>query len=215
MNKIKHPEISDSKISQQRRNALIEGTIQSLAERGIAGTTVSTICSASNSSRGLIAHYFDNKEVLMAEALKHLYNSVSNSIQKKISKKGLTATERLYCFSEALFSPSVFTNRNRSAFLCLWHETRFNSIVRKANQTLYRSYVTRMETLFFEAALELSNTNKASVEQAHTAAIGFIGLSDGLWLGMSIHDKLVQRNNAINICHRFINHELAALEEVQ
>ena len=208
----KSPANSDeSKISLERRSALIEGAIQSLAEFGIAGTTITTICSASNSSRGLITHYFDSKEALLAEALKKLYNDVSQSVYKKISTTECTATQRLILFPQALFSKGVFTQKNRSVFLCLWHETRFNKIVRLANQDLYRGYVRRMEKLFYEAAVECYGERERLVKPAKAAAIGFIGLSDGLWLGMSIHDKLIERNSAVTLCTRFINNELSAM----
>jgi TetR/AcrR family transcriptional repressor of bet genes len=202
----------ESKISLDRRNALIEGTIQSLAKFGVAGTTISTICSVSVSSRGLIAHYFGSKEVLLAEALKRLYDGVSQSVYQKLSKPELSATQRLTLFPQALFSPSVFTQKNRSVFLCLWHETRFNKMVRLANQDLYRGYVKQMEGLFYEAATERYGKRENLAEQSKIAAMGFIGLSDGLWLGMSIHDKLIKRSNAIAICTRFINNELTAME---
>jgi TetR/AcrR family transcriptional repressor of bet genes len=200
-----------SKISTERRSALIEGTIISLAEFGIAGTTISTICTASNSSRGLVAHYFDSKEALLAEALKRLHNGVSQSVYKKMSNPELTAAQRLALFPQELFSKSVFTHKNRSVFLCLWHETRFNKMVRVANQDLYRGYVARMETLFYEAAVELHGEDKCLVKPSKAAAIGFIGLSDGLWLGMSIHDKLINRKSAVATCTRFIDNELAAM----
>lgn len=195
---------SETRISKERRADLIEATIHSLAEHGIAGTTISTICAAANISRGLIAHYFDSKDDLMGSALRDLYESVSRPVQEETSKPGMTAEQRLRKFPEVLFSNSVFSERNRSAFISLWHETRFNDVVRKTNQELYRGYLLRMEQLFTEAAAEKS----ISID-AHTAAIGFIGLSDGLWLGMSIHDTIVTRRKSIDTCLRFIDRELA------
>ncbi len=190
-------------VGEQRRIKLIDATIQSLAEFGVAGTTVSTISTASGSSRGLIAHYFDNKEDLLAAALRHLYESVSKPIRQAADKPGLSPLERLRKVPKVMFSKAVYTEQNRSAFLSLWHETRYNSILRQTNQDLYRRYVSYMEGLFRDAAVE-----KGVHIDAHVAAIGFIGLSDGLWLGMSIHDKLITPRQAVKTCHHFIDREL-------
>ncbi len=196
---------TNSRISQERKEALIKGTINSLADKGVAGTTISTICDASGSSRGLIAHYFGSKEALLAQALKHVYSTVSLSIYKKMDKPELTARERLNLFPEALFSRTVFTQKNRSVFLCLWHETRFNKIIRTTNKNLYRGYVSRMEHLFYQAAIENTNDHDGLEEKSRAAAIGLISLSDGLWLGMSIHDGLISSTCAIDRCREFVD----------
>jgi TetR/AcrR family transcriptional repressor of bet genes len=190
-------------INENRRKVLIEGTIQSLAEFGIAGTTISTICQASKSSRGLISHYFESKEALLAAALKVLYEQVSTALHAKIKEHHSSPTQQLKMVPKVLFSKSIYTVRNRNAFLSLWHETRFNTLVRQTNRELYRGYLTRMNNLFEEAAIE----NARHIDP-HQAAIGFVGLTDGLWLGMAIHDKLISRKQAVDTCLRFIDKEL-------
>lgn len=192
------------RIGEARRIALIEATIRSLADHGITGTTITTISAASKTSRGLIAHYFDSKDELMAAALRHLYDAVAMPVHEAISEPGMTAEERLKKLPVVLYSDDVFSERNRSAFLSFWHETRFNDIVRKTNQDLYDGYVSRMKALFEDAARERGITI-----DSHAAAIDFIGLSDGMWLGMSIHDTLISRCQAVEACQRLIDRVLA------
>lgn len=193
-----------SRIGDARRLALIEAAIQSLADHGIAGTTITTICEASNTSRGLIAHYFENKEELMAAALRHLYDTVARPVYEETSRPGLTAEQRIKKIPAVLFSNSVFSERNRSAFISLWHETLYNDVVRETNQELYRGYLSRMESLFKEAAAERG----VSVD-VHAAALDFIALVDGNWLGMSIHDSLISRRHAVDACLRLIDRILS------
>ena len=192
-----------AEISEFRRNALIEGAISSLAEFGVAGTTVSTICTAAGSSRGLLGHYFATKDDVMVAALQHLFGRISQSVQKSIAQAGGTAVQQLQAIPAALFAKSVFTDLNRTAFLALWHETRFNDQVRKANRELYRDYINRMDAMFAAAATELE------VEiDSRRAALGLIGLSDGLWLGLSIHDDVLTRQQVIDMCDDYISREL-------
>ena len=192
-------------INEYRRRLLVDGTIKSMAERGVAGTTVRSICDDAGSSRGLIAHYYANKEDLVAEAFRHLFTTVSRNVREAQDRLGGTALDRLKALPKLVFSPPVFTESNRNAFLAFWHEIRFNPAVRKANKELYLDYTKRTEANFAQAA-----------EQCHvsidhrSAAIGLLALIDGLWLQLSIDDKAVSRSKAIELCLRYIDHQLGS-----
>lgn len=192
-----------AEINQFRRNAFLNGAIRSLAEFGVSGTTVSTICKAAGSSRGLLGHYFPSKDDVMVAALQYLFDGISKSVRGTVAKKGGTAVDRLRAVPVALFASNVFTELNGTAFLSLWHETRFNEKVRKANRELYRDYIKRMDAMFAAAATELG----AQID-TRRASLGFVGLTDGLWLGMSIHDDVLTRQQVIDICQGYISREL-------
>ncbi len=195
-------------INEFRRRALMEGTIQSMAENGVAFTTVQTICEAAGASRGLIGHYFENKETLVAESFKHLFESVADHVARHVNVLGAaTAEERLKAIPVALFSKDVFTPRNRHAFLSFWHEVRFNDLVRKANRELYRGYIRRTEALFNDASVE-----RGAAIDSRRAALGLIALSDGLWLGLSIHDRVLSPQQATDLCLLFIEERLASIQ---
>jgi TetR/AcrR family transcriptional repressor of bet genes len=190
-------------IKEFRRISLVEGAIRSLAERGVSGTTVSTICAEAGSSRGLISHYFDGKDDVLVAALHHLFGKLRHTIGETLKPAGDSAVLRLKALPAALFAPEAFTQVNRTAFLSLWHETRFNDQVRNANRTLYRDYVARMDRMFADAAAELGIRI-----DTRRAALGFIALSDGVWLDMSIHDDVLSTKQAISLCEDYIVREL-------
>jgi TetR/AcrR family transcriptional repressor of bet genes len=191
-------------INEYRRSALMDATIQSMAENGVASTTVQTICSAAGVSRGLISHYFDSKEALVAEAFKHLFGKVSYQVRNHADV--LTATNpvsQLQAMPIALFSPGVYTEMNRNAFLSFWHEIRFNPLVQMANKAIYDDYIRRIEVLFRKGSLEYG----LEID-SHQAALGLIALSDGLWLGLSTHYQIVSPQQAVDLCHTFIDGQL-------
>lgn len=190
-------------INEFRRKALIEGCIESMAEYGIGGTTVKTICEAAGASRGLISHYFDSKDDLVAAALKHLYARVAENVALALEASGSSAVDKLHALPGAIFTPPVFNEQNLTAFLGFWHEVRFNDAVRVVNSGLYDAYIQRIENLFADAAVELGKEI-----DARQAALGIIVLCDGLWLSMSIHDKIASPEEAIEIGCRYIDREL-------
>lgn len=194
---------TQAEINEYRRQALIDGTIKSMAERGVGGTTVRSICADAGNSRGLIAHYYASKEELIADAFRHLFTTVSQQVMAAQARIGGTALDRLRAIPKFVFAPPVFSDLNRAAFLAFWHEIRFNPAVRKANAELYSDYTKRTQTLFMRAAVE------CDVEIDHrSAAIGLVALIDGLWLELSIDDKAVSRNKAVELCLRFIDQQL-------
>ena len=91
----------------------------------------------------------------------------------------------------------------RNAFLTFWHEIRFNPFVRNANRELYGDYKKRTEEYFSLAAKE----RRIDID-THQAAIGLLAMIDGLWLVMSIFDRLVTRETAILACRNYIDLQL-------
>lgn len=196
-----HPEINE-----YRRRTLIEGTIRSLAEHGVAGTTVRSICEEAKSSRGLMNHYFESKEHLLEEAFRHLYELAARQVAKRQRQAGDDPVAQLRALPEAVFSRSVNTPEIRNAFLAFWHEIRFSARVRTANQQAYRSYLSRTEKLFAAAA----DTRGLSLD-ARQAAMGLIAMIDGYWLSLSIYDGLNSRDDAVKCCLNYIDVQLASV----
>jgi TetR/AcrR family transcriptional repressor of bet genes len=190
-------------INEYRRNSLVAGALRSLAEYGVAGTTVSTICTAAGSSRGLLGHYFSNKDDVIVAAFQHVFGQLTGLVKESIEEVKGTSVEKLSALPSALFGKPVFTELNQTVFLALWHETRFNKQVRSANRQLYRDYIIRIQQMFTAAADEVG----AQID-THQAALGFIALSDGLWLGLSIHDDVMPSQQAVEICQKYILREL-------
>lgn len=194
-----------AEINEYRRKALIEGTIKSLSEHGVGGTTVRSICAEAGSSRGLIGHYFESKEHLLEAAFRHLYTTVANHVVKAQKKAGEDPHAKLLALPQSVFSSAVFTPLIRNAFLTFWHEIRFNPLVREANREVYGEYLHRTELLFSQASKE-----RGLEINPKQAAIGLITMIDGLWLSLSIYDRLTSRESAVATCQQFIDLQLGA-----
>ena len=55
-----------------RRKQLIDATIESIAQNGIAGTTMSTVTETAGLSLGIVNFHFESKQKLFEETLVHI-----------------------------------------------------------------------------------------------------------------------------------------------
>lgn len=67
-----NPDSPRKKIKDKRRVQLLEANMESIAKRGLAETTITHISQAAGMSRGIINFYFDSKETMMIETLRHI-----------------------------------------------------------------------------------------------------------------------------------------------
>jgi AcrR family transcriptional regulator len=66
------PDSARKKIKDKRRIQLLEANMDSIAKRGLAETTITHISQAAGMSRGIINFYFDSKEAMMLDTLRHI-----------------------------------------------------------------------------------------------------------------------------------------------
>lgn len=66
------PRRTQAERSDQMRKRLLEATLQSLAENGYAGSTLSSIVRRAGVSRGAQVHHYPNKQALMLDAAEDL-----------------------------------------------------------------------------------------------------------------------------------------------
>jgi len=77
---------------QQRRAQLAEIAALMIARDGLEKTTIRSIAQESGYSKGIIEHYFDNKDDLIASALEWLNQRYAERVQRHIGQRtGLAA----------------------------------------------------------------------------------------------------------------------------
>jgi len=182
-----------------RRLLLMEATIDCLAQHGVERTTVRAICQIAGVSRGLLTHYYPSKELLLADALRHLLNTFTREERLAPVPDEESPTARLIRLSGQLFSPSQCTPRIRHALLALWHEMRFNPAVHETNRQLYATYRVFAGDLFEQAAREQGITI-----DSHRAAVGLFAMIDGLWLELTLQVGGLSRKDAAQHCREYI-----------
>ena len=135
----------------------------------------------------------------MLAAYRHLCDTIATTMGDAARASGRTADARLDAMLVAVFSPPIFEPVKLGAFLTFWHEARTDPAMGKINHELYRDYRQVVARLFERAAEE-----RGVAVDARIAAVGLIGLIDGLWVELTIDPDAFSRDDALTACRTFV-----------
>ena len=107
---------------ENRRRHLIEVTIDSLAELGYVGTTLVQIAGRAGVSPGLVAHYFADKDGLLAAAFRTLVRRVGKQVRLRLAA-GRNAARPNSAIIDGHLAPEEFDRRTGRAWLAFWGQT--------------------------------------------------------------------------------------------
>ena len=103
-------------IKEMRRDELMDAAIEAIGEFGIVNATVAIIAGKAGMSAGLVNHYFDSKQELLALTLRSLSNLFRKDILD-ILPANATPVERLKAIVDGSFSPQHFRGAKRMAWM--------------------------------------------------------------------------------------------------
>lgn len=172
--------------SEARRTELIVATLKSLRRHGYLNSTISTITEESGLSRGLISHYFANKDDLLGAAHKYYWRNVDDFFRHVVfSCKGGH-------FEKLLYSVCVPFLRNIGYQRMLVHYMSAAWIlpeVMEERRSLWKRYRANIERRIAAAARE-----RGLVVDTRLTAIALTQLGDGLWLGWVMEESYSQED---------------------
>ena len=125
---------------EARRAQLIESTIETLAARGYARTTLTEVAKAAGLSHGLVLFHFETKEKLLAETLNFLAEEYRENWQTALGQVGNDPADQLNALIEADFNPAICTPSRLAAWCSFWGEAQCRPLYQErcgANDALY------------------------------------------------------------------------------
>ena len=155
-----------------RRRQLIEMTLDSLAEVGFVGSTLSEIAGRAGVSPGLVAHYFGDKDGLLQAAFRALTSRLGETVAARL-KAADSPRARVQAVIDANLDASEFDQRTGSAWLAFWGQVLHNEGLRRV-QLVYQK---RMLSNLGHALGQLLPEGDARRLAAMIAA-----MIDGVWL---------------------------------
>jgi AcrR family transcriptional regulator len=177
-----------------RRQQLIEATIDSLAKRGYAETTLADVADGAGLSRGIVNFHFDSKEKLLVESLRYLADEYGNHWRAALAKAGPSPAERLWALVAADFDRKVCSRRKIAAWCAFWGEAES----RPTYQALCGSRDEQYQETIVDLCKALVAEGGYDADPVHLAH-GLDALLEGLWLRL-LMDPAKQARERLRAC---------------
>lgn len=185
-----------------RRQSLIEATARVLAERGASGVSVRHVAVAAGVSPGLVGHYFDGIDALIAQTYAHVAAQVNAALEAAIDMAGPDPKARLHAYVDANFMPPIADAGLLATWIAFWSLVRTNPEIARLHDENYAAFRAEIEALLAACGL----TNAKARKQA---AIAITALIDGLWLELCLSPDTITAAMASTIVRRQIDAMLA------
>lgn len=173
-------------------------TAKLLAERGVAGTSVRTICAEAGVSPGLLRHYFDGVDDLIAATYDDVGERISKALEEAVEAAGPEPRDQLRAYLVASFRPPIMDAAVLATWLAFWSLVRIQREIGDIHGQIYAQYRARLETLLRDSA------GPSPAFDIRLAAIGLGAAIDGLWLELCLDPTTFTPDEAGVIAERFM-----------
>ncbi|GAB4258933.1 MAG: TetR family transcriptional regulator C-terminal domain-containing protein [Pararhodobacter sp.] len=163
---------------EHRRAALIEATLDLIAEGGPQAATVRAIALRAGVTPGLIRHYFATKEELVAAAHERLMTGLTEASCARLDEMPDNPLARLSGFIAASLSPPVTDPRSVALWAASMQLVPRDAAMRAVHERTYLAFRDRLEALIADV---LDASGQSRTDAQHLAIAGN-ALLDGLWL---------------------------------
>jgi AcrR family transcriptional regulator len=176
---------------EERRNEILEATIQVVIERGFGAIRVSDVADRLGISTGLVHYHFDSKDQLLAEALRYAADADLARLHLELDKGGTAVAklDRVFC----LYQP-VEAEPGWMLWIDGWGEAMRSPVLRKISQDLDLAWQQALEALIVEGV----EAGELVCADAHATAWRLAALLDGLGLQVTVHDGLLSRDDLLD-----------------
>jgi TetR/AcrR family transcriptional regulator, transcriptional repressor of bet genes len=180
---------------ESRRADLIAACAKSLALRGAHGTSVRTICAEASVSPGLLRHYFDGIDALIAATYREAGDRVQAALEEAVAAAGQKPRARLLAYLTASFAPPIADPDLLATWLAFWTLTKTDARIATVHGEIYALYRQRLEVLL----------DACAPGDHRLTAVALTALVDGLWLELSLGNAPFTRGEAAALAERWLD----------
>lgn len=187
-----------SRISEIRRRELRQAAYEVLQTEGLAGTTLEKVAAHAGASKGIVLHYFRNKQELFEHAMREANGALRIAVVERL-KRAETPRDRVLAIIQGNFEPEFFKPSISHAWLSLCAEVpREPQLAR-----LQKVFHARMHSNLISALKQLTTP-----EDAEDIARGISAMVDGLWLRLGMDSEAITQGEALSRTVRFFERAL-------
>lgn len=178
-----------------RRQALIAAAEAVLAREGVGGTSVRAICAEAGVSPGLLGHYFEGVDELIARAYEAVGQRIDAALEAALTAAPPNPRARLLAYLTASFAPPVLDPNLLAAWIGFWSLVKTKPRIAAIHAASYADFRARLERLLVEAR----------ARDTRQAAIALTATVDGLWLELCLDPTTFGPDEAADIIARALS----------
>ena len=187
-------------IRERRRQQLIDSTMDSIAKRGFADTTMGDVAKGAKLSHGIVNFHFKSKDQLLVETLRSVTEEYRAVWMRAVEKAGPAAADKLAALYLADLDPAVCTRKKIAVWHAFYGEAK--------SRPVYRSICDASDQERTDAGIELVRQIVAEGDYPHldpeTIARGLDAMTDGLWLHLLLSTNRFDRDGARDKVRAFL-----------
>lgn len=176
-----------TRISAIRRKELRQAAFAVLQDEGVAGTTLEKVAARAGASKGIVLHYFRNKQELFEHVMREANAVLRDAVVARLKRAG-TPMERVDAVIEGNFEPHLFQPSVCHAWLSLCAEVPRDKKLERIQTVIHA----RMRSNLLSGLRDL-----APADVAGDIALVVTTLIDGLWLRLGLGPNSISREQAI------------------
>lgn len=185
---------------ETRRQQLIEATIDSLARRGYAETTMADVADGAGLSRGIVNFHFESKEKLLVATLQYMADEYSAHWRAALLAAGHEPSDQLAALVAADFDRAICTKRKLAAWCAFWGEAKS----RPTYQALCGARDEAYQNVFIELCRRLRDEAGYGFDPAQ-AALAISAMLEGLWLRLMMGTEGLTRESALTTANQLLD----------
>ncbi|MGH8463613.1 MAG: transcriptional regulator BetI [Pseudomonas sp.] len=184
-----------------RRQQLIEATLLAVDQVGMGDASIALIARLAGVSNGIISHYFQDKNGLIAATMRYLMSVLNENVAaRRQALKDNSPRAHLQVIIEGNFDASQVNGPAMKTWLAFWstsmHQPSLHRLQRINDHRLYSNLCCQ-----FRRVLPLAD--------ARSAARGLAALIDGLWLRGALSGDAFDTDQAQQIAYEYMDLQLA------
>lgn len=180
-----------------RRRSLIEACMRVLGSQGAGGASVRAIAKEAGVSPGLVNHYFDGVDALVAETYGEVDRMVTAHLAAAVEAAGTDPRARLEAFVTGSFAAPIASPSLLATWIAFWSLVSARPEISRQHDAHYSGFRQTLERL-----LAACDVPEADLRQT---AIGVTALVDGLWLELCLSAGQFPAEEAGAIARRFLD----------
>lgn len=185
------------KLSREARRAqLIQATIETIALRGYARTTLTDVANQAGLSHGLVNFHFQSKEKLLTETLLWLAEEYRANWTNALAAAPAGPAARLDAVLRADFNPEICTDAKLSAWCAFWGEAQCRPLYQEQCGSNDAAYLAVLE----ELCTELKAEGGYGYDPIRAARVIRV-TAEGMWLDMMTMNTPYTRAEALSTVH--------------